>query len=352
MQDGTSDSPRSLADFDWKSIAYNLLVSRAMDDIEEKELLAQRKILYQFSARGHDMAQILLGSLLDHPHDAVSGYYRSRPMMLSQGLTIEDGFAGPLGKSGGLSDGRDIGVVFNFPRDRGPIVLPMGGDVGSQYTPIVGWSQAVGYRQRVLGEEEYAGAIGLALGGDASVATNGFWASLNIATTLRLPMVYYIEDNGYGISVPSVHQTPGANIAKNLASFGNLHILDGDGTRPDEAATMLSDAVHHARSGRGPALVRLRVPRLSGHSGQDTQAYKSEEVVASEQSRDPLPRFREFVVPQYLSPGEWEALEGRVEADVRAGLAGALERPEPNPDTIHRHVFQAVSYTHLRAHET
>ncbi len=76
----------------------------------------------------------------------------------------------------------------------------------------------------------------MVLGGDASVATNGFWAALTIATTQKLPMLFYIEDNGYGISVPSSFQTPGGNIAANLASFGGLEIISGDGTEPAEAA--------------------------------------------------------------------------------------------------------------------
>ncbi|MCZ6500717.1 MAG: pyruvate dehydrogenase, partial [Gammaproteobacteria bacterium] len=71
-----------------------MLISRAIDRIEETELVPQKKVLYQFSARGHDLAQILLGSLLNHPHDAISGYYRSRPSLLAIGLSIEDAFAG------------------------------------------------------------------------------------------------------------------------------------------------------------------------------------------------------------------------------------------------------------------
>ena len=71
---------------DWPRIAYLTLLSRAIDDLEETELLKNREILYQFSARGHDVAQIILASLLDHPGDAASGYYRSRPLLLALGL--------------------------------------------------------------------------------------------------------------------------------------------------------------------------------------------------------------------------------------------------------------------------
>ena len=122
------------------------------------------------------------------------------------------------------------------------------------------------------------GAIAVVLGGDASCATNGFWSALTIATTQKLPMLFYVEDNQYGISVPSSFQTPGGDIARNLASFTSLHVLSGDGTEPAEAARLIDEAVAHVRGGQGPALLRLTVPRLQGHSFQDTQTYKSERV--------------------------------------------------------------------------
>ncbi len=134
--------------------------------------------------------------------------------------------------------------------------------------------------------------MAVAHGGEASTSTNGFWASLNIATTERLPLLYFIEDNGYGISVPATRQTPGGNIAANLAAFGNLKILSGDGADPLAAAALIDEAVATVRGGDGPVLLRLRVPRLSGHSGQDTQAYKSAEELASERARDPLAALR------------------------------------------------------------
>ena len=58
---------------DWPRIAYLTMLSRAIDDIEVTQLLKSREVLYQFSARGHDMAQIILASMLDHPGDAASG---------------------------------------------------------------------------------------------------------------------------------------------------------------------------------------------------------------------------------------------------------------------------------------
>ncbi len=327
-------------EFDWKRIVYLLQVSRTMDHIEETRLAPQRKVLYQFSARGHDMAQIIPASLLTHPHDAASGYYRSRPMLLTLGLSIEDAFAGPLSRSGGFSDGRDIGVVCNMPEAEGAVVLPMSGSVGSQYTPVAGWAQAITYRRDVLGEAAYKGAMGVVFGGDGSVATNGFWSALTMATTLELPMLFFIEDNGYGISVTSDKQTPGGDIARNLASFGNLRIFNGDGTAPSEVAAISKEAVRHVRDGKaGPALIRLTVPRLCGHSGQDTQVYKSRDYIQKEEARDPLPKLRSYLVPALISETEWQALEEEANRDTEAALERALARPQPDPTNVGRHVF-------------
>jgi 2-oxoisovalerate dehydrogenase E1 component len=333
-------------DIDWRRIAYNTLVSRALDDTEEAtnrnraSVPREHLVLYQFSARGHDMAQSILGSLLDHPHDAAGAYYRSRPLLLMLGLSIEDGFASPLGRSGGFSDGRDIGVVCNLPNRDGAVVLPMSGDVGSQYTPVAGWAQAITYHRDVLGDATYRGAIAVALGGEASVATNGFWSSLTMATTLRLPMLFYIEDNGLGISVRGEMQTPGGNIATNLASFGNLFIRDGDGTDPGAAAQLLQEVVAHVRSGAGPALVRLTVPRLSSHSGPDNQkGYRTDEEIAADWQRDPLPRLRSHLVPSMMSEEQWGELEREVARDVAAGLDAARARPASDPTRVRRFVY-------------
>ncbi len=322
---------------EWSRVLRLALISRFLDDTEEQRLVPEKKVLYQFSARGHDVAQLILGQHLTHTHDAAGAYYRSRPLLLSLGLSVADAFAGPMGKSGGMSGGRDIGVVCNLPNDPGPVVLPMSGDVGSQYTPAAGWAQAILYHRDVLKDTEYADAIACVLGGEASVATNGFWSALTMATTLKLPMVFYIEDNGYGISVPSWLQTPGGDIAANLASFQNLLIKNGDGVNPEEADRLIGECVAHARAGNGPALVRLTVPRLSGHSGQDTQAYKPADLLAKEQASDPLPRLYAFLRAGTMSEKEIADVAKSARAEAEAGLAEALARPEPDSSTVTLH---------------
>src|SRR5439155_7183262 len=95
---------------------------------------------------------------------------------------------------------------------------------------------------------------------------------------------------------------------------------------------VLRECVAHVRTGAGPALVRLAVPRLCSHSGPDNQrGYRSDAEIAEDAKRDPLPRLKRHVVPDHLSADEWRAVETEVKRDVDAGLAEARARPAPDP---------------------
>lgn len=331
--------------FDWRAIARQVLLARELDQFEERELVAgkmldpRRMVKYQFSAGGHELVQVLLAHALDHPRDAAGVYYRSRPFMLSIGFTVREALAAGLARAGTPSDGRDVGVVFNMPSRGRATALPSAGDVGSQYSPSAGWANAIRYRARVLHEHAWEGAIAVAMGGDASVASNGFWAALNIATTQNLPLLFWIEDNQYGISVPAHLQTPGGDIAANLAAYKNLQIFECDGTHPIDAAETIHDAVRYVRA-QGAALARLRVPRLQGHTyGEDQRAYKSDALLEQERALDPVTRLREFVLQNGMTADEWDALTSDVRAEIRAAWSEAEAMPAPNGKEATRFVF-------------
>jgi 2-oxoisovalerate dehydrogenase E1 component len=335
---------QSSLSIDWKNVARTVLTSRAIDKIEETELVPGGLVTYQFSARGHDMIQAILSECISHPHDGATVYYRSRPFVLGQGLTAEESMAASMARSGGVHGGRDIGVVhFLRPRNKGT-VLPASGDVGAQYSPAIGWAQAIQYHAQILKDDTYKGAIAVALGGDGSVAANGFWAALNAATTQKLPLLFFIEDNGYGISVTGDFQTPGANIAKNLASFGNLKIWDADGTDPQIASKNISEAVEYIRSWKGPGLIRLKIPRLEGHSFVDTQSYKSPELLKTEKENDPLPKLEKYLIAQKIfTKKQWDAFVSEIELDVNAAKERAMNSAQPDTATVLDHVFSAKS---------
>lgn len=319
---------------DWRLITRNVLRSRLLDELEEQKLTPGGEVNYQFSAKGHELAQVLLAMHLNHPHDAATVYYRSRPFMLAAGLSLEEALAAGLARTGGPTEGRDVGVMFALPPRQGVTVLPASGDVGAQYTPAAGWAQAAIYRAGYLGQSDWQGAMSAALGGDGSVAANGFWAALNIVTTLKLPMLFFIEDNAYGLSVPVTHQYPGGNIVQNLQSYGNLRLLQGSGTDPIETADLIAEAVGHVRSGAGPCLLRVEVPRLTGHTFIDNQAYKSDEEIEAERQRDPV-----IALQRHLGKEAFEEIKAEVDNELQAALGAARAWPEPDPESVTRHLF-------------
>ncbi len=336
-----------VADLPWKQVARLMLTSRRLDEMEEQELAPSGEVAYQFSAKGHELAQVLLGLHLNHPHDGVSVYYRSRPLLLTLGLSLQEALASGLARQGSPSGGRDAGVMFNLPSRGRATVLPTAGGVGTQYTPAAGWAQAIRYYQEVLRQEEWQGAIAVACGGEGSVASNGFWAALNIVTTRNLPYLFFIEDNGFAISVRSHLQTPGGNIAANLRCYGNLHVIDANGCEPLETAQAIREAVEYVRQGHGPCLLRLRLVRLMGHTFVDDQAYKSTEERAEEARRDPLLRLRE-TFPDI----DWQSLEREVETEIRSALNAVRLAPNPDPATASQGVFAPLEAVQERPPET
>ncbi len=331
----------------WLEVAHKVLLSRRMDLLEVQQLTPQGKIKYQFSAAGHELGQVLLAQILTHPHDAATVYYRSRPILLARGLSASDALAAGMARAAGPSEGRDTGVMYNLPGDGKLTILPASGNVGAQYSPAAGWAQSIRYHTHVLEEPEWNGAIAVAMGGEGSVAANGFWAALNIVTTLWFPFLFVIEDNQYGLSVPSLCQTPGGDIAANLSVYENLKTLDAEGTDPSITWKAIQDAVGFVRSEGGPCLLRLRVPRLMGHTFVDTQTYKSDEQRADEASRDPIPKLRLYLQQLgSLDETGWQSLENKVDEELQQALKIAEAVPEPSVETVLEHVYYSGKNQH------
>ena len=139
--------------------------------------------------------------------------------------------------------------------------------------------------------------------------------------------------------MPAHLQTPGGDIAANLASFANLEVLSGDGASPLEAWDLIYRAVAHVRSGAGPCLLRLRVPRLQGHTFVDDQAYKSAATRLEESARDPLLKLRQLLKAQPSRNQSWEALLADVNQELELAVLQAEAQPQPAPEQATCHLF-------------
>jgi 2-oxoisovalerate dehydrogenase E1 component len=332
----------------WLSVLERALISRAMDDLEvtkefrpnpDKPL--EGRLKFQFGAKGHEIPQLITAALLDHPHDGATAYYRSRPLMLGVGLSPFEAFASNMHKLEGVSGGRDIGVVFNHKQPGGVTVLPASGDVGAQFTPAIGWAQAVKYRAESMGEQEYRGAVGLAHAGDGATSTNGFWSAINIAAQHRLPYIMLIEDNRYALSVPWRYQTAAPSVVDNLANFQGVRIRSVEGGDIPALYDALRQAVEGARNGEGPQLAHVKVPRLTGHNWQDPAAYKTAQEKEEDANRDPLARLSAWLQSEHgVTAAQVEEMQARATAFAREQADAAwTEGREPQRSDALTHVF-------------
>jgi 2-oxoisovalerate dehydrogenase E1 component len=332
----------------WLSVLERALISRAMDDLEvtpgyrpNPDKPFEGRLKFQFGAKGHEISQLVVAALLNHPHDGATVYYRSRPLMLGVGLSPFEAYASNMHKLEGVSGGRDIGVVFNHKQPGGVTVLPASGDVGAQFTPAVGWAQAVQYRAQAMGQEEYRGAVAVAHAGDGATATNGFWSAINIAAPRNLPYVMLIEDNRYALSVPWRYQTLAQSVVENLQGFRGLNIQSVEGSDLVEMYQALSTAISAARNGDGAQMVHVRVPRLTGHNWQDPAAYKTAEEKEEDARRDPMARLIAWLQEEHeVASSRIEGMrEAAVEYAKEQGDAAWSQGHDPQPSDALKHLF-------------
>ena len=147
-----------------------------------------------------------------------------------------------------------------------------------------------------------------------------FWESLNASATLRLPVLYLIEDNGYAISVPVEVQTAGGSISKLARSFPNLLVREMDGCDPLASLGVLNEAAAWCRGRQGPALVHARVIRPYAHSLSDNEAlYRPAAERHADAQRDPLGRFPEQLKADgFATEEELIALQEEVDREIAA----------------------------------
>ncbi len=160
-----------------------------------------------------------------------------------------------------------------------------------------------------------------------------------------LPVVYIIENNLYGMSVPIKNAAAKLSLADRGCAYGIEHaVVDGmDLLAVREAVRR---AVDHARSGKGPYLLEAQTYRWYGHSRSDPRAYRTKDEEAEWKARDPIPNFSKLLVEQGVATqGEIDAIEQKVEKAIEQATDFALGSPMPPAEELENFVYVPFKWT-------
>src|SRR5712691_9121492 len=320
-----------------------MLLSRKIDD-KEIQLKNQSQAYFQISGAGHEAILVAAGMHLRGGHDWFYPYYRDRALCLAIGMTPLEMLLSAVGaKDDPNSGGRQMPshwghTRLNIPSQSSP--------TGTQCLQAVGCAEATLLYDRIttIPEREtkyHRDEITYVSIGEGGTSEGEFWESLNTASNKRLPLLYLMEDNGYGISVTVEVQTAGGEISQLVKSFPNLRIFRCDGTDFLASYPTMRDAVAHVREGKGPAFVHATVIRPYSHSlSDDEKLYKTPAEREAEARRDPITRMHQWLVRDGIaSEAELADMLKSVEREVNEAADQALAAPKPAPETAALYVF-------------
>jgi pyruvate dehydrogenase E1 component alpha subunit len=187
------------------------------------------------------------------------------------------------------------------------------------------------------------GGVALAFIGDGASNQGTVFESLNLASVLKLPMIFLYENNGYAEFTGVNYHCGGGDIAGRAASFG-MPGVKIDGTDFFAVSAAMADAVARARAGHGPSAIEAVAMRWYGHFEGDMQLYRQPgEVDALRQAADPLPRFIEVATTRHgLTRDELDAIDAQVADLIERKVAEAKAAPVPPREALHTDVY--VSY--------
>jgi 2-oxoisovalerate dehydrogenase E1 component alpha subunit len=288
------------------------------------------RIPFVISGQGHEGAQVGITWALERGHDWIAPFYRSIATCLTFGMSPRDILTAQYATaSDPSSGGRQMPGHYGSHEHN---LVSVSSPVATQLLHAVGIALAAKVRK--------TGQVALTTMGEGSSNQGDVHEGLNFAAIHKLPFIFVVENNGYAISVPLARQVAGSSVAHRAAGYG-IPGIEVDGNDVLACYVAARDAVARARAGDGPTLIEAKAHRLTAHSSDDQQTkYRSEEELAEERTRDPVPVFR----AQLRDAGILDdAIEERLAAEIKAAVDEATEyaesQPDPDPATATRYVY-------------
>ncbi|MBC8145284.1 MAG: 2-oxoisovalerate dehydrogenase, partial [bacterium] len=322
---------------------YRLMhLGRILDEKAANYLKQAKGWSYHAPCAGHEGIQLALGLAFRQKHDYLFPYYRDLLTSLAAGLTPLEIILNGLSKDADVAGGgRHMSNHFAKPELN---IQNVSSATGNHSLHAVGVAKAIKYYK--------TDAISFYSGGESACAEGYFYEAVAGACTGSYPVVFVIQNNGYGISVPLEEVSVNQNMSRNFSGFPNLKIIDVDGTDALDSWRGVQEAIAYIRTGAGPAMIHAQCVRIGSHSNSDRhELYRSPEELEKAKALDPVKKLRAVVIARKIATDdELVAFEKENRTTMLAAADAAEAMPDADASTFNDFVI-AEPYAASEKHE-
>lgn len=306
---------------------YHLMtLGRALDEKAPAYLLQSLGWSYHSPYAGHDGIQLAMGQVFVKGKDFYFPYYRDMLAVLSAGLTPEELILNGLSKATDPgSGGRHMSNHFAKPQWH---IENISSATGTHDLHAAGVARAMVYYK-------HKGVV-MTSHGEAATSEGFVYEAINGASNEQLPVIFVIQDNGYGISVPKKDQTANRKVVDNFVGFKNLKIIHCNGKDVFDSMNAMTEAHEYALNTGNPVMVHANCVRIGSHSNSDNHSlYRDENELAYVKANDPLAKFRRMLLRyKRFTEEELKTIEANAKKELSVANRKAIAAPDPDPKTI------------------
>ena len=302
------------------------------------------------TSRGHEAIQLATAFQL-LPCDYVSPYYRDESLLLGLGFSPYTLMLQLLAKRDDIfTGGREYYSHPNYRGEDKPTIIHQSSATGMQAIPATGIAQGLQYLQKINSPLFKRGSNGespivVCSLGDASLTEGEVSEAFQEAVLKKLPIVYLVQDNDWGISVTS-SEARTMNATEFAKGFKGLQRISIDGSDFFQSYEVMKNVVSQVREKSEPFLVHAKVPLLGHHtSGVRKEFYRTEQDLALHAQNDPLPKLKSRLLQLGIAEHDLDEIEAIVSEAVAQQFESAKSAPEPDPSKVEEHIFAPTPVT-------
>ena len=263
--------------------------------------------------------------------DKITSTHRGHGHSIAKGADLRKMMAELFGKTTGYCKGKGGSLH---------IADVEAGNLGSNGIVAGGIPIAVGsaLRSKMMN----AGDITLSFFGDGATNEGAFHEALNMAAIWKLPVIFFCENNQYGMSSPIREMVSIDKLSTRAAAYGFPGVTI-DGNDLEEVLLTTKLAAEHARSGKGPYFIEAHTYRFNGHSKSDTERYRTEKEVEAWRKKEPIRRFENRLREEAaVTDNQLHWIRQLAADEAAAALQFAIDSPEPDTQALYEDVYTSI----------